>query len=263
LPETAAGTSGGGRVTWIGHSTVLVELDGVRLLTDPLLRERVAHLRRAPPLDEAPAGIDAVLISHAHHDHLDPASLARLGRDQRIVVPRGTGLLPLRWRRLRRIEQVGPGEEIQVGAVAVRATCAAHPGQRFGPLAPPWRRGEPTGALGYVVIGRRRVYFAGDTDLFPGMADLAPGLDLALLPVWGWGPRVGPGHLDPQRAAEALRMLRPRLAIPIHWGTLGVVWRATTRGKAAEPARAFQRHAAELAPEVEVRILEPGASTSF
>ena len=84
--RSAAGSGPGGiadRIVFLGHATVLIELDGVRLLTDPLLRDRVAHLRRqVPPLDPAVyAGIDAVLISHLHHDHLDLASLRLLGLD--------------------------------------------------------------------------------------------------------------------------------------------------------------------------------------
>jgi L-ascorbate metabolism protein UlaG (beta-lactamase superfamily) len=113
-----------------------------------------------------------------------------------------------------------------------------------------------------VIAGERRVYFAGDTDLFAEMAVLAPELDLALLPVWGWGPKVGPGHLDPVRAAEALRLLQPRMAVPIHWGTLAPFWKRA-RGLAAEPALAFQRHAREVAPDVEVRVIPPGGMTPF
>jgi L-ascorbate metabolism protein UlaG (beta-lactamase superfamily) len=251
-----------GTLTWLGHSTVLIELDGVRLLTDPLLRGRVAHLRRTAPLGAPPADVDAVLVSHGHHDHLDPASLARLGRDQRIVVPRAAGG-PLRRRGFRAVEQVRAGEEIRIGPVVVRATVADHAGLRFGALAPPWRRAEDDPALGFVIAGRRVVYFAGDTDLFPGMADLAPDLDVALLPVWGWGSGVGAGHLDPPRAAHALRLLRPRVAVPIHWGTLGPLWRRAASGPDAEPALAFQRHARDLAPSVEVRVLPPGGTTAF
>ena len=111
-----------------------------------------------------------------------------------------------------------------------------------------------------MIEGRNRVYFAGDTDLFDAMADLAP-LDVALLPVWGWGPSLGHGHMDPARAASALSMLRPRLAIPIHWGTLypaGLGW--FRPHLLTEPPLRFARQAAELAPEVEVRVLEPGQS---
>ena len=119
------------------------------------------------------------------------------------------------------------------------------------------RRSGPS--LGFIVSGSRRIYFAGDTDLFDGMSALAGSLDVALLPVAGWGSKVGPGHLDPLRAAQALRLLQPRLAIPIHWGTFSPLNRSTS----ADPPEAFRRHAAELAPEVEVRILEPGAALTF
>jgi L-ascorbate metabolism protein UlaG (beta-lactamase superfamily) len=117
-------------------------------------------------------------------------------------------------------------------------------------------------AIGYVVAGTTSVYFAGDTDLFPEMSDLAPlRLDVALLPIWGWGPRLGAGHLDPRRAAEALRLIRPRIAIPIHWGVLrplGVGW--LEPGYMTKPGKLFAEAAAELAPEVEVKILAPGES---
>ena len=91
------------------------------------------------------------------------------------------------------------------------------------------------------------------------MSALAGSLDVALLPVAGWGSKVGAGHLDPLRAAQALRLLQPRLAVPIHWGTFSPLNRATS----ADPPEAFRRHAAELAPEVEVRILDPGAALTF
>ena len=115
---------------------------------------------------------------------------------------------------------------------------------------------------GFVVTGNASLYFAGDTDLFPEMADLAADrLDVALLPVGGWGPRLGKGHLDPQRAVEALGLIRPRIAIPIHFGLL----RPLGLGHLdltylAKPGDLFARLAAEAAPEVEVRILAPGQS---
>jgi L-ascorbate metabolism protein UlaG (beta-lactamase superfamily) len=115
-------------------------------------------------------------------------------------------------------------------------------------------------ALGYVVTGSRRVYFAGDTDLFPGMAELGP-LDLALLPVAGWGPRLPPGHLDARRAAEALRLLAPATAVPIHWGTYSPISKLRTSAAARrEPADEFARLAAQLAPTVAVHVLAPGES---
>lgn len=225
---------------------MVIDLDGVRVLTDPVLRGRVAHLRRVPPSGAVPRDVDAVLVSHAHRDHLDVPSLARLGRDQRIVVPEGAGRA-LRRRGFATVHELAVGQEIKVAAVGVRATRANH-GAR---------------AVGYLVGGSRLVYFAGDTDVFAEMSELAAGLDLALLPVWGWGRRVGPGHMDPRRAARALQLLRPRVAVPIHWGTLAPLWWRTASRSSAEPARAFERLAREVAPSVDVRVLRPGGSTAF
>jgi len=243
------------RIVFLGHACVLIELDGVRLLTDPLLRARVAHLRRhAPPVDmEVTAGLDAVLISHLHHDHLDLASLRLLGRDTPLLVPAGAGAW-LRRRRFETVTELAVGEETDVGALAIAAVQARHDGRRaLGPRAQ---------TLGYVVRGRRAIYFAGDTELFDGMADISPRLDVALLPVGGWGPRLGPGHMDPLQAAHAASLLRPRIAIPVHWGTLlRVGLAARHRLGLGDPARLFAEHVARLAPEVEVRILAPGQET--
>lgn len=242
----------GARIRWLGHSTVLLEVDGARLLTDPLLRPWVLHLRRAAPLAaQGLTELDAVLISHLHYDHLDLPSLQRLDRGVTVVVPKGAGAL-VRARGFSSVVEVAAGDAIRVGAGVVRATRAEHGSSRA--------LGARSDALGYVVEGSRRVYFPGDTDLFPEMAELAPGLDLALVPIWGWGPSLGPGHLDPRGAAEALALLQPRLAVPIHWGTYYPVqstrWRSPTFLR--EPVTQFERWAAELAPEVEVRILEVG-----
>jgi L-ascorbate metabolism protein UlaG (beta-lactamase superfamily) len=239
-------------LTWLGHSTVLVDLDGVRLLTDPVLRNRVAHLRRRGRVDPAQyTNIDAVLVSHLHFDHLDLPSLERLGHGMQLVVPRGGGGL-LRQRGFRRVAEVEAGEEIQIGALTVCPTYAEHNGSRL-PFF-----GAKASALGYTITGSCRIYFAGDTDLFDGMAEIGRSLDVALVPIWGWGPSAGSGHLDPRRAAEALRLLRPLLAVPIHWGTytpLGLSRLQTT--SVADPVTAFRLHAAKLAPEVEVHILDP------
>jgi L-ascorbate metabolism protein UlaG (beta-lactamase superfamily) len=217
------------RVTWIGHSTVLLELDGVRLLTDPVLRQRVFHLRRVvgPPAEIGP--VDAILISHGHYDHLDSKSLARFDRTTRVIAPK-------RVRGFENVVEVAAGDEVAVGAVAVTATPAEH----------------VRGSVGFLVTGSPRIYFAGDTDLFDGMRELAP-VDVALLPIAGWGPRLPPGHLDPERAAHALELLRPRIAVPIHWGTYT---RVGLKRDEQEPARRF----AELAADFDVRLLPVGGS---
>jgi L-ascorbate metabolism protein UlaG (beta-lactamase superfamily) len=243
------------RITYLGHATTLLEVDGVRVLTDPLLRSRVAHLRRRgepppPRLYESP---DLVLISHGHADHLDPASLRLVGRDTTVLVPRGLARA-LRRRGFGDVRELGVEEGIEVGPVTITALPAIHDGRRF-PI------GRRVSALGYLIEGGARTYFAGDTDLFEGMGEIGSGLDLALLPVAGWGPRVGAGHLDPDRASRAAAVLQPRVAVPIHWGTLAVGFRA--RAGDDRPAREFEELARVRAPGVDVRVLKPGRSTSI
>jgi L-ascorbate metabolism protein UlaG (beta-lactamase superfamily) len=236
---------------------VLLEVGGVRLLTDPALRPWFAHLKRhgAAPAPEITERVNAVLVSHLHLDHLDPASLSRLPRGVRLIVPRGAGDF-LRGRGFPHVEELAPGQSQDVGGVEVLATPAVHDGRRWpfrGPRASP---------IGFVVRGAHSIYFAGDTDLFEGMAALEPGLDLALLPVWGWGPTLGPGHLDPERAARAAQLLRPRMAVPIHWGTFYP--RGRRMGdRLTAPPREFSDRVAELAPEITVRVLEPGESLAL
>jgi len=104
-------------------------------------------------------------------------------------------------------------------------------------------------------------YFPGDTALFPEMDGLVPELDLALIPIWGWGPTLGRGaHMDPEQGAEALALLRPRIAVPIHWGTYAPVHLGLRRQPAflAEPQATFVEAAAREAPGVDVRVLAPG-----
>jgi len=229
----------------------------VRLLTDPLLRSRVAYLRRqVPPVDATSiAGVDAVLISHLHHDHLDLASLALLGRSTPLLVPAGAGEW-LRRRRFTSVRELTVGQEAYVGAVSVAAVEARHDGARVG--------GPRAQTVGFLVSARHTIYFAGDTGLFAAMADLSGRLDVALLPVAGWGPTLGPGHLDPLDAARAAQLLRPRLAIPIHWGTLlPIGFGRRYRARLGDPPQLFAEHARRLAPSVEVRILAPGQETEL
>jgi L-ascorbate metabolism protein UlaG (beta-lactamase superfamily) len=258
------------RIVFLGHATVLIEVDGVRLLTDPLLRDRVAHLRRrvASIGPDIYANIEAVLISHLHHDHLDLASLRLLGLGTPLLVPAGAGAW-LGERGFTNVTELSVDEVANVGSLAVTAVKASHDGRRR--MGPGSLRAE---TLGYLVRGRRTVYFAGDTELFDDMSDILPGqrdsdyrsdsspqLDVALLPVAGWGPTLGPGHMDPLDAARAASLLGPRIAIPIHWGTLSPIGGARHRERLGDPPRVFAEHVARLAPGVEVRVLEPGWET--
>ncbi len=240
-------------ITYVGHATCLIETSGVRLLTDPILRDRIGYITR-PRRRLHPSwyrNIDAVLLSHMHLDHLDLPSLRLLGRETRLVVPAGSGRL-LRRDGFSRVEEVLPGDVTHVQGVSIEATWATHDGGRlpFGPV------GE---AVGYLVHGDASVYFAGDTDIFPEMSGLHDSLDVALLPVWGWGPTLGEGHMNPLRAAESLKMLRPRAAIPIHWGSFAPFGMRWFRPRfLSSPPFDFADHASELAPEVKVHVVRPG-----
>jgi L-ascorbate metabolism protein UlaG (beta-lactamase superfamily) len=246
-------------LTFLGHATMLIEIAGTRILTDPLVFERLLILRRVGSrLDPALHGnLDAVLISHLHVDHLHIRSLVQIGRDTRVIMPAGGERL-LVDRGFTRVEGVRPGDRVDVGPVRVTATYAEHDGKRppLGPTAP---------ALGFVLEeGTTKVYFAGDTDVFPAMVDLAPDLDVAMLPVWGWGPRLGHGHMNPRRAAEALRLLQPRYAVPIHWGTLWPFGMGrVVPGRLTDPPREFARFARRYSPGVRVLLTPPGQPVAF
>jgi L-ascorbate metabolism protein UlaG (beta-lactamase superfamily) len=205
---------------FVGHSTVRVELAGHAVLTDPVLTNRVSALTRVTSscTKADHADVDLVLLSHLHGDHVHLPSLRLLSEHVRVVVPRGAGDW-LRAKGVRRVDELAPGEELEHGDLRVTGVRAEHSGHRWGPRS---TRGPQAVAMGHVIEGAdRKVYAAGDTDLFPEMAALAD-IDVALLPVWGWGPTLGPGHMNPERAAAAADLIKPRVAVPVHWGTLAV-----------------------------------------
>jgi L-ascorbate metabolism protein UlaG (beta-lactamase superfamily) len=245
------------QVTWWGHSTVLLEDSGVRLLTDPVLRNRIAHLRRRRgPTPRLSAPPDAVLVSHLHADHLDIATLRDLPSTVALVVPAGCG--PFLRRRLGRdvtgrTVELAPGESTRVGALTVRAVPAAHDGGRG-----PWSRHRAL-AIGYTVHGAANTWYAGDTGLFEDMSTLGP-LDLALVPVGGWGPTLGAGHLDPAQAAEAVRRSAPRHAVPVHFGTFWPAGLPVRPHLFHQPGTRFAAAAAEVAPATRVTELPPGGT---
>ncbi|WP_329379264.1 MBL fold metallo-hydrolase [Streptomyces sp. NBC_01716] len=260
----------GNVITWWGHATCTVEDSGVRVLTDPLFARRLVHLRRrrgdVPPPEAAVA--DAVLVSHLHSDHLHLPSLAKLAPGTRLIVPRGARRAVPGLRRLDavgrggvgrggglRITEVEPGDEVEIGPLWVRAVPACHDGRRL-PVGP-----QRSPALGYVISGERRTYFAGDTGLFDEMAEAVGTVDVALLPVGGWGPHLGHGHLNADRAAEALARLAPDAAVPVHYGTFWPIGMDGVRPhEFHSPGDEFVRQAARRAPGVAVHRLQHGES---
>jgi L-ascorbate metabolism protein UlaG (beta-lactamase superfamily) len=157
------------------------------------------------------------------------------------------------------VTEMAPGDVLSYRGVTIRATIAVHSGKREP-------RGPVALAIGYVIeAGPATVYFAGDTDIFPGMTGLVPGeLDVALIPVWGWGLVLGDGHLNPRSAADAVALLQPRFAVPIHWGTLAVAGLHRLRFQRMEnPPHEFAEAVAGLGLDTEVLITRPGERVAF
>ncbi|GAA2791979.1 MBL fold metallo-hydrolase [Kribbella solani] len=248
------------RVTWWGHATSTIEANGTRLLTDPVLTSRIAHLRRRRgPAPRPEAGdCDAVLVSHLHADHLHLTSLPFISPEAALVVPRGAAKLihadsgPL---YSDRCIEVAPGNQLRIGSLEITVVTAHHDGRRL-----PWSSYEGP-AVGYRVDGAPSVWFAGDTDLYDGLAAETGAVDLALVPVGGWGPSLGPGHLDPVRAAEAVRRVGASTAVPVHFGTfwpIGCDWLKPELF--LPPGDRFRTAMAEVDPAVKVELLTPGES---
>jgi L-ascorbate metabolism protein UlaG (beta-lactamase superfamily) len=241
---------------FMGHATVLLDVAGTRILTDPFLRARLGPLERHGPVPDPGAlgDIDVVLISHGHPDHFDRESLSAIAGRAVVVVPRGLGAAARRWTGGEVVEMI-VGERQRFGDVSIEAVPARHW------VTPGSTRARPQG---YVMDAGPRIWFAGDTGPLP--RDLRPSgeIDVALLPVWTWGPHRGPGHLGPRSAAVLLGEVGARVAIPIHWGTLYPrrlhrLWSAPL----TEPGDRFAAHAARLAPQADVRVLRPRETTTI
>jgi L-ascorbate metabolism protein UlaG (beta-lactamase superfamily) len=256
---------------FLGHSTVRVELAGRTVLTDPLLAVTVGLLRRVVPLPHPStwAGVDLALISHLHGDHLHIPSLRTLGPRTRILVPRGAGAW-LRGRGFPRVDELSAGEGIRVGDLRVTAVRAEHSGHRWGPRS---THGPDTESIGFLLEGGgSTVYVSGDTGLYDGMKVLGErAVDVALLPVWGWGPTLGPGHLDPVGAADAAALIRPRIAVPVHWGTLALAGitsvpsplRGRMRRLLVDPPHAFATEVAARGLPTRVVVTAPGSAVDL
>ena len=242
-------------IRYIGHATVLLEVDGVRILTDPFLRDRLGPLERHGPSPDADeiGPVDVVLVSHGHPDHLDRRSLEAVKGNATVVVPRRLGATVSRWLG-REVVELRAGETLGVRGVQVEAVRAKH---WISPGAP---RAQP---LGYLIGGGKCIWFAGDTARYPEMIALRGRVNVALLPVWTWGPHRGPGHLGPEDAAEVVEIVGASVAVPIHWGTLYPrrlhhLWTSPLE----QPGDRFAEAAAQVAPRAEVHVLRPGEAAT-
>ena len=242
------------QVTWLGHSTVVIDVGGRRLITDPLLRRHSGPLRRrgVPPAGHQWQDVDAVLLSHLHHDHAELRSLRMLGE-----APVVTGPANAAWLRRRGLRGVAPPGWYDLGGgVHVRLVTAVHHARPM-----PHRPNEAHGHL--LRTGDLAVWIAGDTEVYDEMTEL-PGyagrdrIDLAVVPVGGWGPRLSPGHMGPEEAALACAMTRSRWALPYHWGTHHAPLVGGLGDWMDRPLVRFEEALARTSPESRIVRVGPG-----
>lgn len=238
-------------IRWLGHACVQVEMAGIRVLTDPALTRRLAHLRRHHAVDRTTIDDpDVILISHVHLDHLHLPSLATFDRDVLVLVPAGAGRL-LRRGGFRNVDETRAGKTRDVGALTIETVPAVHSSRR-GPHSR-----VVADAVGYVLrSANEAVYFPGDTDLFDEMGTWGP-IDVALLPIGGWGRTLGDGHLNPTTAVRATELLRPDVVVPVHWGTYSPVGLRTPPWL-GEPAERFRAELTAAGAGHVLRLLAPG-----
>ena len=252
------------RVTYIGHATLLIEISGQRILTDPNFDPALGKfLRRvsAPGIAlQALPRLDAILLTHAHADHLSFKSLDALPTNVPLFAPPPIA----KWLGKQGYSHavgVAPGSTVDIGGVTIRAAAATHKGNRYG--VDRWR----SAANMYLIdTNKTSCFFAGDTALSEDTTHLVDhhlaahgrNLDLALLPI-GYAPRWKPGfrkgHLTSSDALTLFERLKARYFIPYHWGTFNHV--TSTAFDAINRLRTtLENHPLHPA----VKILEPGTS---
>jgi L-ascorbate metabolism protein UlaG (beta-lactamase superfamily) len=222
----AAAPASGLRVTWFGHSSTLLEIDGVRVLTDPIWSDRASPFEWIGPrrwyaptiaLAQLPP-VDAVLISHDHYDHLDWATIVAMRAWKNVfIVPLGIGAHLQRWGiPPERIVELDWWQSTRVGALALTLVPARHASGRVIP------RSDVTLWGGFALVGERhRVYYSGDTGLFDAMTEVGQRFgpfDVALVEAGQYDAAWPDWHLGPEQAVLSARRVRAKALIPVHWG---------------------------------------------
>lgn len=260
-------------ITWIGHSTFLIQCDGLTVLTDPIWSDRASPIRFAGPRRQTrPAlplerlsALDAVFISHDHYDHLDSLTVSRLARKfpgAMWAAPLGVGSF-LRSHGVAHVEELDWWQSRSLGPISAVCTPAQHFSGRY-----PWNR-DSTLWCGWVIhIGSRHFFFAGDTGLHPAFSQIAGRLgpfDAAILPIGAYEPRwfMQPVHMSPEDAVSAYSQLvrgtnGDCIFIPSHWGT----FRLTDEPLTEPPRRLAQEWLRAGLPDKDLRILALGETLS-
>jgi N-acyl-phosphatidylethanolamine-hydrolysing phospholipase D len=267
-PQALRDNSSRATVTWIGHSTVLVQLDGVNFLTDPTWADRtgpfsgLVGVRRytAPGVrfEDLPP-IDFVLVSHDHYDHLDEETVRRLAStfNPRFVVPLGLKAW-LGDRGITNAVELNWGEAVAIGGLKIVCTPAQHGSGRT--LVDQGRRLWAS----WAVLGSQRFYFAGDTGYYSHFKEIGDALgpfDLAALPIGSYTPRAiaKPVHISPEEALQASLDLRAARMLGIHWGTF-----ALAREPYDEPPTRLAAEAARRSIDPhDVWVLKPGETRDW
>lgn len=219
------------RVTWLGHSTVLLQTEGLNFLTDPVWSQHVSPVQfMGPPRHRDPGirfedlpGIDCLLISHNHYDHFDVPTLKRLAAAHRPVVYCPLGLArPLRGIGFREVHELDWGQAQPWKNMQVHCVPAQHFSARW-----PWDRNHTLWCGWVVESGSGNIYFAGDTgfcDVFAAVGNRFSPVRLALLPIGAYEPEwfMGPIHMTPEEAVEARSLLAAGVAVAIHFGTFAL-----------------------------------------
>lgn len=250
------------RVIWFGHSTMLIEIDGYRVLTDPIWSERASPLssigprRWFPPL--VPLGelpwIDAVVISHEHYDHLDYRTLAAMkGWRSTFVVPLGLGSHLEYWGiPSERIVELDWWERLTLRDLQIVCTPARHASGRT-------QLYDIDGTLwaGFALLGpKHRAYYSGDTGLFPAMREIGSRLgpfDVTMIEAGQYHAAWPDWHIGPEQAVTAHQLVRGRVMMPVHWGLFGLAYHGWT-----EPAERTIAAAQKLG--VQITVPRPGQS---
>ncbi|WLT31255.1 MBL fold metallo-hydrolase [Geothrix sp. PMB-07] len=224
--DLATDSASGLRATWLGHSTVYLEINGIRVLTDPVWGKRASPFRWAGPkrffaplidLEELPVP-QAVVISHDHYDHLDRSTLRRIRHwDTRFIVPLGVGARLVDWGvPASRVTELDWWESTRVLSLEITCTPARHASGRT------LLDKDRTLWGGFALAGpRHRAYYSGDTGMFSGLADIGARLgpfDLTLIEAGAYGQAWPDWHLGPEQAVQAHAMVQGRVLMPVHWG---------------------------------------------